>query len=89
MVWGKIYAWIDQENYNQLRTEFYDEDGFLVNIMTGKKVKMIGGKLLPTRLEMIPVDKEGHKTIMEYSELVFDQPIKDSFFTAQNMRRVK
>jgi len=81
VVWGKIYSWIDQKDYLQLRSEFYDEDGYLVNIMQAYDLKLMGGKLLPTKMEMIPVEKEGHKTVMEYESIVFDKPIEDSFFT--------
>jgi len=89
VVWGKILMWISKKEYLQLKAEFYDEDGYLVNVMKGSNVKELGGRLLPTRLEMIPVEEEGHKTIMEYHNIVFDQPISDRFFTVQNMKRVR
>jgi len=72
-----------------LKTEFYDEDDYLTNTMLGKKVKMLGGKLLPSVLEIIPADEEGNKTIIEYLWLKFDEPIKDSFFSVQNMKRIR
>ncbi len=89
VVWGKILVWIDTQEFMQLKTEFYDEDGYLVNTMLGKDVKMLGGKLLPAIMEVIPADEEGNKTIIEYLSLKFDQPINDSFFSVQNMKRVK
>lgn len=89
VVWGKIYTWIDQKDYLQLRAEFYDEDGYLVNIMQSYDIKMLGGKLLPAKMEMIPVEKEGHKTVMEFKSMIFDKPMEDSFFTTQNMKRVR
>ena len=89
VVWGKLLIWIDQKDYMQLRTEFYDEDGYLVNIMKGTNVKMLGGKLLPSKMEMIPVEEEGKMTVMEYHTIEFDKPIEDSFFTTQNMKRIR
>ncbi len=89
VVWGKLFIWIDQKDYMQLRTEFYDEDGYLVNIMKGSNIKMLGGKLLPSKMEMIPVEEEGKKTVMEYHSLQFDMPLEDSFFTTQNMKRIR
>jgi outer membrane lipoprotein-sorting protein len=89
VVWGKLLIWIDQKDYMQLRTEFYDEDGYLVNIMRGTNVKMLGGKLLPSRMEMIPVEEEGKMTIMEYHTIEFDTPIEDNFFTTQKMKRIR
>ncbi|MEO1713416.1 MAG: outer membrane lipoprotein-sorting protein [Bacteroidota bacterium] len=89
VVWGKILIWIDTQEYMQMKTEFYDEDFYLVNTMLGKEVKEMGGKLLPSVLEVIPAEEEGHKTVVEYLSLDFDADIKDSFFSIQNMKRVR
>lgn len=89
VVWGKILTWVDKKDYLQLYTEFYDEDDELVNVMKASEIKNMGGKLLPTRTEMIPMDKKGQKTVMTYSNLEFDIPIEDSFFSTQKMKRLK
>lgn len=89
VVWGKVISWISKDELLQLRTEFYDEEGELVNTMVGKEVKMIGGRLLPTRLEMIPADEEGKKTVVEQLDLTFDLPMDESFFSIQNMKQVR
>jgi hypothetical protein len=44
---------------------------------------------MPTRMEMIPADKEGHKTILIFDEMEFDVDLKESFFSQQTMRRVR
>ncbi|HMQ48861.1 MAG TPA: outer membrane lipoprotein-sorting protein [Saprospiraceae bacterium] len=88
VVWGKVVMWIDKTEYMQMKTEFYDEDGYLVNTMYGKKVKTLGGKLLPSVLEIVPADEEGHKTIVEYVSLDFKTVINESFFSVQNMKRL-
>lgn len=89
VVWGKVISYIDKKDYMQLRVEQYDEDGVLVNILSSSDPKMLGGKLLPSRMEMIPVAKPGQKTVMIYSNMKFDEPYDDNFFTVQNMNRVK
>ena len=89
VVWGKIKIWVDQEDFIQMKTEFYDEDDYLVNTMTGKNIVELGGKLLPQLLEVVPADEEGHMTRVEYLSLEFDQPLKDAFFSIQNMKRVR
>lgn len=89
VVWGKILLWIAKTDYLQLRIEFYDEDGKLMNIMEMSKVQMMGDRLIPTHMEMIPADEPNHKTILEYQAVEFDKPIDDSFFSEQNMKRVR
>jgi outer membrane lipoprotein-sorting protein len=89
VVWGKIYSWVDKKDFLQLRIEFYDEDGFLINTMIGSDIKTLGGKIVPSKMEMIPAEKKGNKTVMIYNSLLFDQEINDDFFSSQNMQRVK
>ena len=88
VVWGKVLVWIDKKDYMQLRVEFYDEENVLVNIMLGSDIKEIGGRILPSKMEMIPVEKKGNKTVMIYNKLNFDPPLKDDFFSTQNMKKV-
>lgn len=89
VVWGKLLIWIDVEEYMQLKIEFFDEDDYLVNTMYGKNIKEMDGKILPAILEVIPAEDEGHKTIIEYVSLKFEVPLKESFFSVQNMKRVR
>ena len=89
VVWGKIIMWISKKDYLELRAEFYDEDGTLVNIMKASDIKNMHGRIIPVRLEMIPADKPGQKTVIVYEDIVFDIPIPDSFFSLQNMKKVR
>lgn len=89
VVWGKIITWIDKKDFMQLKTEFYDEDNYLVNTMLGKNIKTLGGKLLPSVMEVIPADKPNQKTRIEYLSLEFDKPMQASFFSVQNMKKIK
>lgn len=89
VVWGKVIAWVDQKDYLYMKNEFYDEDGYLVNTMLAKNVQVMGGRIMATHLEVIPEEDEGHKTVMIYNSIEFDVDIKESFFTVQNMKRIK
>ena len=89
VVWGKVILHIDQKEYIHLRTEFYDEEIDLVNIMEAKEIKDLGGKMLPSVLIMTPVDQDGHKTIMRYQSLDFDVNIPREYFTTQYMKRIR
>jgi len=60
-----------------------------VNKEALSKIKNIGDRVMPTYFEMIPVDKEGHKTTMEFTKMEFNIPMEDSFFSIQNMKRIR
>ena len=89
VVWGKVNLFVDQKDYLELRIEFYDEDNRLVNILQCSEVRMMGGRTIPCKMEMIPADKKGQETIIEYTSAVFDKPMNDDFFTTDNMRKLK
>lgn len=89
VVWGKIFVWIDKNDYIEMRSEFYDENGALSQTMVGSDLKILGGKLLPSKMEMIPAGKKGQSTTIVYKTLLFDKPIEDTFFTTENMSKVK
>ena len=89
VVWGKIVMWISKTDYLWLKGEYYDEDGTLVNTEILTDIKMMGNRKMPTRLEMIPADKPGQKTIMIFKDIAFDIKIDEAFFSQQNMKKVK
>ncbi len=89
VVWGKVLIWASKKEYMELKAEFYDEDGYLVNTMETSDIKKLGGRLLPAHMEMIPAGKKGHKTILEYQSMKFNEPIPDRFFSIQNMKRLQ
>ncbi len=89
VVWGKVIAWITKSGYMTLKNEFYDEDGALVNTLYGSNIRSIDNREIPTRLEVIPANENGNKTIITYEALDFDITIDETFFSVQNMKSVK
>lgn len=89
VVWGKVIVYIDKENYNQHLVKYYDEDGFLVNTMVLSNIKEMGGRVIPSHMEMIPADEPDNKTVIDYQDLEFDLNISQSFFSLQNMKRIR
>jgi len=88
IVWSKLIVCIDKKDFLELHTRFYDEDGKIVNIMNAYDVKMMDGRLIPTRFEMIPMDKKNQKTEMMYETILFNRPIADGFFISEKMKTV-
>jgi outer membrane lipoprotein-sorting protein len=89
VVWGKVLLWVDKKEFLMLHGEYFDESGKLVNTLHASDVKLLGGRMLPARLEMVPIDKKGNKTILLYRELSFDKPIADEVFSIQYMSKVQ
>jgi len=91
IVWGKVVMWISKKGYHQFKTEFYDEDEYLVNTMKTSDVRKTtdGSREIPMRMEIVPAEKEGYKTVLTYKNIHFNVKLNDSFFSIQNMKRVR
>jgi len=88
VVWGKIISWITKDGFDLWKSEYFDEEGDLQNIENAYDIKDVGDRKIPTRMEIIPVDKEGQKTVLNIISTTFNKPIDDSFFSKQNMKKV-
>ena len=89
VVWGKIFKWIAREEFLQMKTEYYDEDDYLIKTELAYDMKTMGGRLIPSKFELIPEEEEGHKTVVVMDDIKFNEPLPDSFFSQQNMKRVR
>jgi outer membrane lipoprotein-sorting protein len=89
VVWGRIVKWISREEYLQMKSEYYDEDGYLIKTELAYDIRTMDGRVIPSRFELIPEDEQGHKTIVVLEEIRFNQPIPDGFFSQQNMKTVR
>ncbi|MBN2215707.1 MAG: outer membrane lipoprotein-sorting protein [Bacteroidales bacterium] len=89
VVWGKILFWISKKDDMVLKSEYYDEDEYLVKTELGKEIKSMDGRIIPTVYEIIPAEEEDQKTVVTLNRIEFNAPISDSFFSIQNMKKLR
>ena len=89
VVWGKLIMWVAKDGYLELRTDFYDEDGSLVKTFVGSDIKKFDGRPIAAHWEMTPVKEQGKRTVLDYHTLVFNKNYAESFFSEENMKRVR
>jgi outer membrane lipoprotein-sorting protein len=88
VVWGKILKWVSKDDFLQMKSEYYDEDNYLIKTELAHDIKIMDGRLLPSKFELIPEEEEGNKTVVVLDEVLFNKPIPDGFFSQQNMKKV-
>ncbi len=86
-LWGKIVSEIDKISLLPLNEIYYDEKGRKVREMYFKEVKKLGGKTIPTVMELIPTTKKEHKTIVRYNSAQFDVELDKDIFTLRNLKK--
>lgn len=87
IIWGKQIVWVSKDKYLILKNEYYDEDDFLVKTHIASDIKIMDGRELPTKFEIISEDNPDNKTIIKMNVIKFDIDVDASFFTQQNMRK--
>ena len=86
-VWGKIDYVIDKTHLVPISQQFYDDNNVMVRQLKFTDLRDYSGRLLPSRLEMIPLNKPGHKTLVIYESLDFEPvDVSDSDFTLRNLQ---
>jgi len=88
VVWGKVIKWISKKEFWQLKTEYFDEDNELIRTELASEVKQFSDRKLPSKLEIIPAEKPGHKTEVIIKSARYNLKLDDGFFSQQNMKRV-
>ncbi|MCD4772925.1 MAG: outer membrane lipoprotein-sorting protein [Bacteroidales bacterium] len=90
VVWNKVIMWIEKNHYYQLKCEYYGNDNTLVNIEKASNVQQMGDRKIPTKLEIIPVQKKGHKTVLDIVHQEFNvKKVTKDFFSQQMMKRIR
>jgi len=89
VVWGHQVRWIDKKDFLVLRAELYDEDGILVRKESGTDIKTMDGRTIQTKIELVPADEPGNKTLVVVKDTRFNVPVQESFFSQQNMKIVR
>ncbi len=89
VIWGYQMRWIDKNDFLFLKAELYDTDEYLIRTEKGSRIREMDGRMIPTRLEIIPREEEGNKTILLIEDIEFNVSIPDQFFSQQNMKRIR
>jgi len=89
ILWGHQLWWVDKKEFIVLKAELYDEDGYLVRTERGTDLRTMDGRFIPTTIELVPAEEEGHKTVLKITEIKFNVRIEESFFSQQNMKTIR
>jgi len=89
VIWGKVFKWITKKDFIQIKTEYYDEDNILIKSELGLDFKIMDGRLIPSKIEIIPANETGKMTILYIKEAKFNIALSSSFFSQQNMKRIR
>jgi len=86
-VWDKIQIWITKDNLLPTKQVYFDEAGKPMREMVFSNIQEFNGRKLPSTMILTPLNKQGHKTQVEYTQLNFNVSLKESFFSLRELKR--
>ena len=89
VVYEKVVYWVSKQHYLPVKVENYDEFNELVTTIHFKEIIELGGREIPTVLEIIPQEKKGQKTILKTHKADYEIDLKENFFSVQNLTTIK
>ncbi|MFT5129186.1 MAG: outer membrane lipoprotein-sorting protein [Rhodothermales bacterium] len=88
-LWSRFELVVDEAAKIPLEAVYYDRRDRRSRTIVWDDVRDFGGRKIPARMTLTPVDQEGHQTALVYHELAFDLELPDSTFSLSELERAR
>ncbi len=85
-VWARIEILVEEISLLPIEQSYFNERSEKVRVLTFSKVRKFSDRKIPGIMTMTPLNKTGHKTVIEYVAAEFDVPIDKTVFTLRNLK---
>ena len=89
VVWGLIQYRVRCDDLMPIWAKYFGEDGELKRTIEFSDFQKLGGRVVPAKMTLTPVDKPGEFTEIVYSELEFDLSLPSDTFSLSSLRKRK
>jgi outer membrane lipoprotein-sorting protein len=86
VVWGNVVIAATRDSYLPVWEKYYDEKGTLMRVMYFSDIRTFGDRTIPATMEMVPQNKEGHRTVIRYLKIDYNIPVDEEIFSLRNLR---
>ena len=87
LVWGRVDVTLQKDTLLPEQVLYFDEDLNATRTITFSHVQAMGGRNIPTQMEVTVAEKPGERTLIIYDDIEFDIDIEDSMFTIMALKR--
>lgn len=84
-LWKRWELVVSENGRIPLVARYYDRKDRLSRTMQWSDVRDFDGRQLPARMEIVPEDKQGHKTELIYEKINFDVDVPESTFSLSSL----
>lgn len=85
----QIKLWVREDVFIPIKEEFYSGSGKLIKISTQSDLKMMSGRIIPTKITFQDLAQKGHQTTLEINQITFDANIPEQYFNMQYLEKGK
>jgi len=86
VVWSSIVCAVRISDLIPLWEQYYDSHDELIKTVTYSDIEEMGGRLIPTRMQVIPADNPEQSTTITWSNAEFDQGLDSGIFSLRNLQ---
>jgi outer membrane lipoprotein-sorting protein len=87
VVWGRVVLEVRQNDYMPTWGKYYGDDGGHKRTVTFSDYRKMGGRLVPTKIAVVPSDKPDESTVITYTRLAFDVRLPADTFSLAALKR--
>ena len=86
IVWSKIRMVVEKERKIPQSQIYYDEKGGKARTLTFSDLKQLGGKLVPSKISLMPADLPGEHTDLIYESIKHGVKFDGDFFSLERLK---
>lgn len=83
----RVLYWVDQGNHRPFKAEFFTLSGRHIKTAYYEAYQTLGGAVRPTKLVFTDALREGHQTVLEYTDMQM-RDLPDKVFTKQYLKKL-
>ncbi|MCZ7685986.1 MAG: outer membrane lipoprotein-sorting protein [Sandaracinaceae bacterium] len=86
-LWRRIDFVVSDDGSLPIESRFFDRRMRLARTLRYEDVREMDGRRIPTRMVIVPHDREGHRTELRYLSMDFDANVSESTFSLTELER--
>ncbi len=86
VVWSYIICGVSVNPVLPVWEKYYDQHDNLIKTVTFSDVQTMGGRTIPTVMQVIPANKPDQSTTITWSNTSFDQGVSEDIFSLDNLQ---
>jgi outer membrane lipoprotein-sorting protein len=86
VVWSHVVIAVREKDHLPVWQRYYDEKDKLMRVLKYSDIEKFDDRIIPSTMELIPQNKQGHKTVIRYLKLQFNLKVEEEIFSLRNLR---